>query len=78
MSIGSYLLAIFLGRIVRFFVLAMLVIKFGPGVVQTLRIFFSHHFYWVLILVAVAVTGWILWRRHKTRTQPAPSSSTSD
>ena len=78
MSIGSYLLAIFLGRMVRFFVLAMLVLKFGPGVVHTLRIFFSHHFHWVLIIAAVAVLGWILWRRHKTRSEPAPSSSTSD
>ena len=78
MSIGEYLLAIFLGRIVRFFALAILVLKFGPGVVHTLRIFFSHHFHWVLILAAVTVAGWILWRRHKTRNQPAPSSSASD
>jgi membrane protein YqaA with SNARE-associated domain len=78
MSISSYLLAIFLGRIVRFFVLAMLVLKFGPGVVHTLRIFFNHHFHWVLIIAAVAVAGWILWRRHKTRSEPAPSTSASD
>ena len=78
MSISEYLLAIFLGRIVRFFALAMLVLKFGPGVVHKLHIFFSHHFHWVLVVAAIAVGGWILWRRHKTRNEPAPSSSTLD
>lgn len=75
MSIGLYLLAIFLGRIVRFCVLAILILQFGPGAVHNLRIFFSHHFHWLLIIAAVAIAGWIFWRRHKRRSQPAPSSS---
>ena len=78
MSVGKYLLAIFLGRIVRFCALAMLVLKFGPGAVHTLRIFFSHHFHWVLVIAAVAVGGWILWRRRKRQSEPAPNSSTWD
>ncbi len=29
--------------------------KFGPGVVNTFRIFFTHHFQWVLIAIAVGL-----------------------
>jgi membrane protein YqaA with SNARE-associated domain len=64
MSISHFLLAIFLGRTVRFLVLGILVLKFGPGVIHTLRIFFSHHFHWVLIAVALAV--WLVLRRRKS------------
>jgi membrane protein YqaA with SNARE-associated domain len=63
MSISHFLLAIFLGRTVRFLVLGILVLKFGPGVIHTLRIFFSHHFHWVLIAVAVALAVGLLLRR---------------
>lgn len=65
MSVSHFLLAIFLGRTVRFLVLGILVVKFGPGVVHTLRIFFSHHFYWLLIAVAAGLTGWLIIRRWK-------------
>ncbi len=65
MSIAHFLLAIFLGRTVRFLLLGILVVKFGPGVVHTLRIFFSHHFYWVLIAVAVPLAAWLTVRRWK-------------
>lgn len=78
MSIGAYLLAIFLGRIVRFCALALLILRFGPGAVNTLRIFFNHHFHWVLIIAAIAIAAWIFWRRRRRRSEPAPSSSTSD
>jgi membrane protein DedA with SNARE-associated domain len=77
MSISHFLLAIFLGRSVRFLVLAILVIEFGPGIVHTIRIFFSHHFHWVVIIVAAAVGAWLLWRRHKAKAQLAPTSSIS-
>src|SRR6266436_9817133 len=60
MSISHFLLAIFLGRTVRFLVLGILVLKFGPGVIHTLRIFFSHHFHWVLIAAAVGLAMWLI------------------
>lgn len=66
MSVGHFLLAIFLGRTVRFLVLGILVVEFGPGVVHTLRIFFSHHFHWLLIAVAIAFLGWLVWQRRKS------------
>jgi len=69
MSIGHFLLAIFLGRTVRFLVLGILVVEFGPGVVHTLRTFFSHHFHWLLIAVAVALAVWLIVRRRKSASQ---------
>jgi len=65
MSIGHFLLAIFLGRTLRFLVLGILVVEFGPGVVHTVRIFFSHHFYWVLIAAVAALAAWLAIRRWK-------------
>jgi len=67
MSIWHFLGAIFLGRTVRFLVLAILVIKFGPGVVHRLRIFFTEHYYWVLIVAGTVVAVWLLLRRARKR-----------
>ncbi len=63
MSISHFLLAIFFGRTVRFLVLGILVLEFGPQVVHTVRIFFSHHFHWVLIGAAVGLATWYVSRR---------------
>src|SRR5262249_3354856 len=67
MSIVHFWLAIFLGRMVRFLVLALLVLKFGPGIVNTARIFFTQHSYWLPILAVVAVLAWFFWRRVRKR-----------
>ena len=77
MSVTHFLLAIFFGRMIRFFLLAVLVLKFGPGVVHQLRIFFSHHFHWVLIVAVLGVGTWWLVRRFRRRiSDPAHSSQT--
>lgn len=70
MSVTHFLLAIFFGRMVRFLVLGILVLEFGPGVVHVLRIFFSHHFHWVLLAAVAALLAWILWTRRSKRTAP--------
>jgi membrane protein YqaA with SNARE-associated domain len=69
MSLSHFVTAIFFGRTVRFLVLGILVLKFGPGIVHTLRIFFSHHFHWVLIVAATGTGIWLALRRWKRRTQ---------
>ena len=69
MSLSHFVTAIFFGRTVRFLVLGILVLKFGPGVVHTLRIFFSHHFHWVLIVAMAGAGIWLALRRWKTRAQ---------
>lgn len=55
MSISHFVLAIFLGRLVRFVILALFVIKFGPGALNAIRIFFSHHFHWLLLIAAAVL-----------------------
>ena len=67
MSIWHFLGAIFLGRTIRFLILAILVIKFGPGVVHTVRIFFTEHYSWVLIVTGATVGVWLFLRRIRKR-----------
>ena len=72
MSIWHFLLAIVVGRMVRFLVLAILVLRFGPGIVNTARIFFTEHYYWILIAVAVGLVVWLFLRRARKRPVPEP------
>ncbi|MGH9497597.1 MAG: YqaA family protein [Terriglobales bacterium] len=58
MSFVRFLIAVFCGRSVRFLILAILTIKFGPDVVHLIGELFGHHYYWVL---AAAVMGLIVW-----------------
>jgi membrane protein YqaA with SNARE-associated domain len=67
MSISHFLLAIFLGRFLRFAALAGLVIHFGPGAVGTIRVFFSHHFHWVILIAFVGAAAWLIVRRRTSR-----------
>jgi membrane protein DedA with SNARE-associated domain len=69
MSISHFLLAIFLGRFLRFAALAGLVIYFGPGAIGTIRVFFSHHFHWVVLSAIAAVATWLIVRRRTSRRQ---------
>src|SRR5438552_1719353 len=68
MSIGHFLLAIFFGRVVRFLVLGILVLEFGPGVVHTLRIFFSHHFHWIVLAAIGMLAVWLVLKRRERHT----------
>jgi membrane protein YqaA with SNARE-associated domain len=75
MSIGHFILAIFLGRSVRFLLLGILVVRFGPGIIHNLRIFFSHHFHWLVIATLVALAAWLIWRRrHRAHGQTEGST----
>ena len=70
MGIVRYLLAIFCGRTVRFLVLALLIMKFGPEVVQLAGNLFRRHLYVVLLVAAAAGVGWLL-KRKLTRSRTA-------
>jgi len=68
MRFRDFLAAIFAGRFVRFLVLSVLTLWFGPQIVQLAGGRFKRHFYWVL--AALAVTGLVLWllqRRRKVK-----------
>src|SRR5438045_6113905 len=55
MQFSHFLLAIFAGRFVRFLVLSILTLRFGPGFVDFSGRVFRQHFHWVLAAVAVGL-----------------------
>lgn len=61
MRVPLYMLAVFSGRVIRWMVLALLVIKFGTGAVDLI----AHHALAVVIAVlglALVAGGWWWWR----------------
>jgi membrane protein YqaA with SNARE-associated domain len=66
MRFRDFLVAIFLGRFVRFLVLSVLVLWFGPGTVGLFGRIFKRHWILVLALVVMGICVWVgtrLWRR---------------
>jgi membrane protein YqaA with SNARE-associated domain len=73
MGFWKFLLAIFSGRVVRFLILALLILKFGPGFVHALGEMFRAHLYWVWIILAVGLTAAVLMaKRRSGRSRPTP------
>lgn len=73
MRFWDFLGAIFAGRFVRFLLLAILTIKFGPSIVQLAGDMFRHHFRWVLAVLAAALLVFLLVRRRKRSALPPVS-----
>lgn len=44
-----FMLAIFVGRIIRFLILGFLVVRFGPGIVTLVTAVMARHLFWVLV-----------------------------
>jgi membrane protein YqaA with SNARE-associated domain len=66
MRFTHFLAAVFAGRFVRFFVLAVLTIEFGPQFVHLVGSLVRQHLGWVLAAVAVAIVlGLFLWLRRR-------------
>ena len=64
MRVPSFMLAVFLGRVIRWTALAILVIKLGPGAVELV----AHHGLALVIGVgALAVAGGAWWWRSRKR-----------
>ncbi len=64
MRVPSFLLAVFTGRMLRWLILSLLVLKLGPGAVDLVA---HHALGLVLIVGAVAALGFLWWwlrRRH--------------
>jgi membrane protein DedA with SNARE-associated domain len=64
MRVADFLLAVTAGRMVRWLVLSLLVIKLGPGAVDLVA---HHALATVLIVLALAVGGFAWWWRKKKR-----------
>ena len=72
MNFVHFLAAIFLGRFVRFGVLSILVLWFGPQIVGMAGGLFRRHFYWVLAVVVIAgLVWWLLWRGKQSKAKTA-------
>lgn len=64
-----FLLAIFLGRLARFSLLSLLVIKFGPQVVDSARnVLRQHPMGALLVLAALVAAGVIIWKMRGRKT----------
>jgi membrane protein YqaA with SNARE-associated domain len=63
MRFRDFLAAVFAGRFVRFMVLALLTLWFGPEIVELTGKVFRHHFYWVLGVILAGVIIWLVVRR---------------
>lgn len=65
MNFIHFLLAIFIGRFVRFLILALLVLKFGPVIVSTAVVLIHKHLLAVLTAVAAALAAWLVIRYYR-------------
>ena len=67
MNFAHFELAIFAGRFVRFLILALLTVKFGPQVVNITTHLVQQHLAALLLALAAAVAGYLLLRRRRAR-----------
>ena len=65
MRVLPYMVAVFAGRLVRWLVLAALVLKLGPDAVKLVAHHAATALLLVAVLVALAVTGWWLKKRQE-------------
>ena len=69
MGFGRFLLAIFSGRMVRFLVLGLLTIKFGPDVVHVIGALFREHLYLALLVAVAGVVAWLMHRKREGKSR---------
>jgi len=68
MGIVRFLLAIFSGRMIRFLLLAMLTVRFGPEVVHLSAELLTEHLHLLLLAATVAtLVGFVRWKRIRSR-----------
>lgn len=65
MKFRDFLVAIFAGRFVRFLVLSILVLWFGPQIIGLFGGVFRRHWIWLLVVIAAGICGWLLLRRRR-------------
>ena len=67
MRFRDFLVAIFAGRFVRFLVLSLLTLYFGPQIVEITVDVFRRHFIWVAVVAVLGVVAWVLFRKKRAR-----------
>ena len=68
MNFGHFLAAIFLGRLLRFSVVSLIVIRYGPQIIGFAGGMIHHHIRYVIAALAAAILiGWWAWRLRDRR-----------
>jgi membrane protein YqaA with SNARE-associated domain len=66
MRVGVFMLAMFVGRVLRFSIVAYLVVHFGERVIEQLNNGVRQNIPWILAFVAaLAVAGYLMMRRKR-------------
>ncbi len=71
MRFRDFFAAIFAGRFVRFSILSVLVLYFGPQIVDLIGVLVRRHLIALLFAVAAGVVVWPLMRRNRRRKRAA-------
>jgi len=67
MQLSHYLMAIFAGRFIRFTLLGLLTIKFGPDVLRIVTLAVRRHLALVGLIAAVGLLAWFVKQRAAAR-----------
>jgi uncharacterized membrane protein YdjX (TVP38/TMEM64 family) len=80
MKIWHFMIAVFVGRGVRYGVEAALTIKYGPQIVDVLGDLFKHHLTLTLVIIAILAGLLIFWviRKRYTRSGEQPADNDVD
>jgi membrane protein YqaA with SNARE-associated domain len=79
MSLSRFLLAIFLGRFLRFTIECFLIVRYGPEVMAFIGGAFRNHLHLVIAIAAAAILiSWWVWRLRKVRARRALQSMPTD
>jgi len=65
MRFSHFLFAVFAGRFARFLVLSLLVLYFGPAIINLFGALFKRHWIAGLTLAAGAICWWIVFRKRR-------------
>jgi membrane protein YqaA with SNARE-associated domain len=78
MRFAHFLLAIFAGRLVRFLILSLLTLKFGPQIVGVIGGLVRNHLRWVLGAVALGLALWVVLTRLRSQRRDSVSHPESE
>lgn len=73
-----FMLAIFVGRVIRFLILGFLVVRFGPGIVNLVTAVMARHLIWVLVGFLALIGMFIYefkYRRPRANRKVAPEEA---
>jgi membrane protein YqaA with SNARE-associated domain len=70
MNFGHFLAAIFFGRLLRFSLVSLIVIRYGPQILGFVGGMVHHHLRLAIaVLASAALIGWWIWRLRKRRSR---------